>query len=440
MQLDVMNPSPSSSARETRRAERRPTPQRARRRAPLPAAKERHAAKDLDDLYLAEMGKSTLLTPAKELEVGARITNAERTVLVAVASSAAGKRALTNLAEELERGDADIRDILLNPDQEGLDLVRAQEDIRVALASAAAAEPERSRDGAASLAERRFDPEVVASLVGAVRASFASAERDPHDDQVLRAVARAERELKRAKEELVIGNLRLVVLFARKYLGRGVPLLDLVQEGNLGLLRAAEKFDHRRGFRFSTYAAWWIKQSLQRALLDRTLRLPVHVADDRRRIGRARATFTAQHRREATAEELASKTGLSRDRVDNILSLPLQPTSLDAPVGTDGDANLGDFVASNDPGPENEAALHALGGQLTELLALLTPREAEVLRLRFGLASEDHPRQRREHTLEEVGKLLGLTRERIRQIERHALDKLRVRSDRVELRSYLVGR
>lgn len=144
MQLDVMNPISSSSARanEARRVERRPTQHRPRRRTPLPA-KERNAAKDLDDLYLAEMGKSTLLTPAKELEVGARITNAELTVLTALASSATGKRALSSLADQLERGDADIRDILLNPDQDGLDLVRARTDVTAALASAAAADPAR---------------------------------------------------------------------------------------------------------------------------------------------------------------------------------------------------------------------------------------------------------------------------------------------------------
>ena len=254
---------------------------------------------------------------------------------------------------------------------------------------------------------------------------------DVQDAAALVEIGHAQRVLKQSKERLVVGNLRLVVLFARKYLGRGVPLLDLVQEGNLGLMRAADKFDYRRGFRFSTYAAWWIKQALQRALLDRALRLPVHVADDRRRIGKARASFVAQHRREPSAEELAALTNLSKERVETIQNLPAQPASLDAPVGNEDDAHLGDFVPGNSPVPEEEVALRALGTHLEEMIEALSPREQQVLRMRFGLKGT------REHTLEEVGRALSLTRERIRQIERAALDKLRARSERVELRSYL---
>ena len=244
-------------------------------------------------------------------------------------------------------------------------------------------------------------------------------------------IDRAREELKRTKERLVVGNLRLVVLFARKYLGRGVALLDLVQEGNLGLMRAADKFDHQRGFRFSTYASWWIKQALQRALLDRTLRFPVHVADDRRRVGRVRGAFLTQHRREPNGGEIAAISGLARERVENILTLPTQPLSLDSPVGEDGDATLGDLVPGTAELPDAAVALRALGRHLETLMTDLSPREQEVLRMRFGIGDA------REHTLEEVGRALSLTRERIRQIERAALDKLRAREARVELRSYL---
>jgi RNA polymerase primary sigma factor len=376
------------------------------------------------------MGRSSLLTAESEVVVAERIVAAERKMMEALVSAKSGAAALARLASELEHGRLDIRDVLLNPDQQGLDLDLARADVRVALEAAASPDPEVALRAAHALTETRIDPEILESVVQAVRAAAASDGEDS-DVEAIGAIDRARAELKRAKEQLVVGNLRLVVLFARKYLGRGVPLLDLIQEGNVGLMRAADKFDHRRGFRFSTYAAWWIKQALQRALLDRTLRLPVHVADDRRRVGRVRAAFVAQHRREPTADEISKRSGLARERVENILSLPPQPTSLDAPVGEEGDATLGDFVAGSGPMPDESASLHALGGHLEGLLGALTTREQQVLRMRFGIDGL------REHTLEEVGRELGLTRERIRQIERHALDKLRARSERVELRSYL---
>ncbi|MBX3207645.1 MAG: sigma-70 family RNA polymerase sigma factor [Labilithrix sp.] len=379
------------------------------------------------------MAASSVLTAPQELEIGERIAASERTIFDALFASPAGARALGSLAEDLDAGRASARDLILNPDQADLDIIATAELLRTALEAARTGDDASRAAGASQIAKVRLDDDVLAALVASVREASADGGEavDPRDLDALASIERAEVEIERAKGRLVTGNLRLVVLFARKYLGRGVALLDLVQEGNLGLLRAADKFDHRRGFRFSTYAAWWIKQSLQRALLDRTVRLPVHVADDRRRIAKLRAAFVAQHEREPTVEEISALASLAPERVENILTLPPQPSSLDIPVGEDGDARLVDLVPSTAPPPDQTAALHALGDHMGELLARLDERERQILRLRFGL---DHAR---EHTLEEVGKLLHLTRERIRQIEQSALAKLRTMASAKELGSYL---
>lgn len=391
---------------------------------------ERTGAVDVDSMYLAEMAASSILTVEQEVQLAERIISAERALIEALVRAPSGSRALCTLGAELSSGSIDIRTVLLNPDQAGLDLERTAEVMRGALAGSCSHDLELQGAVVDTLAGIRLDGDIVEGVVGAIRDGAATS---IDDAEAAMAIESARRELKRGKERLVVGNLRLVVLFARKYLGRGVPLLDLVQEGNLGLMRAADKFDHKRGFRFSTYAAWWIKQALQRALLDRTLRLPVHVADDRRRIGKVRAAFVTQHRREPLAEEIAKISGLAVDRVQNILTLPAQPASLDTPMGEDGDSTLGDLVAGTSNLPDAEVSLRALGGHIETLMGALSPREQQVLRMRFGMGGV------REHTLEEVGRALSLTRERIRQIERAALDKLRARESRVELRSYLEG-
>lgn len=409
-----------SRARERAEHEVRP---RARR-----TAHERTGSADVDAMYLAEMAASSILTPEQEVQLARRIVAAERSLIEALVRAPSGARALGKLAHELAEGKIDIRAIVLNPDQAGLDLGKTTEIVRGALSGSCSGDPDLQGAVVDTLAGIRLDGDIVESVVTAIREGAATS---IDDAQAAMTIEASRRELKRGKERLVVGNLRLVVLFARKYLNRGVPLLDLVQEGNLGLMRAADKFDHTRGFRFSTYAAWWIKQAIQRALLDRTLRLPVHVADDRRRIAKMRASFLTQHQREATPEEISRVTGLAPERVQNILTLPAQPASLDTPMGEDGDATLGDLVAGTTELPDAAVSLRALGGHIETLMLALTPREQQVLRMRFGMGGA------REHTLEQVGRALSLTRERIRQIERAALDKLRARESRVELRSYL---
>ena len=415
------------------RARARVQPREAPNR-PARTATRRVSSRDgagIDDLYLAEMAESTVLTAIQESEIGERIATAERALFVSLFACPSGARALVDVGDRLASGALPIRELLLNPDQADLDVDGVAKEMAAALGSARVDDVLAREAAAATIAQLRIDDDILQSLVDAVRAATLGETPDRRDLRALDAIRHSETTIDKAKERLVTGNLRLVVLFARKYLGRGVALLDLVQEGNLGLIRAADKFDHRRGFRFSTYAAWWIKQSLQRALLDRTVRLPVHVADDRRRITKLRAAFVAQHEREPTVAELSTLSTLGHDRIENILSLPSQPSSLDVPVGEDGDARLVDLIPSNAPTPDQTASLNALGNQMGVLLTRLDERERQILRLRFGID------QAREHTLEEVGKLLHLTRERIRQIEQAALAKLRTLASAQEMGSYL---
>jgi len=368
------------------------------------------------------------LTADQERQIAQTILDAERNIFDAIASSRHGVIALQQLRHQLQNKKKDIRIVLLNPDQSDLDIDDAGQLVISALGEATSADNEKKQRAITTLCNVRLDPSVTYELAESV---FFHATSSTTEAAAAAQLTQAIANLKQCKERLIVGNLRLVVLFARKFVGRGVALLDLIQEGNLGLMRAADKFDYRRGFRFSTYAAWWIKQALQRALLDRTLRLPVHVADDRRRISKVSAAFLAQHRREPTVDEIADLANLGRDRVSVILALPPQPSSLDVPAGEDSDVALGELIAGPHERPDEEAVQHALERRIETSLQSLTDREQAVLRMRFGLG------QMQEHTLEQVGTAMGLTRERIRQIERKALDKLRAREVFAGLRTFL---
>ena len=245
-----------------------------------------------------------------------------------------------------------------------------------------------------------------------------------------------ERELARRKDEgdelakrkLIESNLRLVMAITRNYTKASVPLLDLIQEGNLGLIRAVEKFDYRLGYKLSTYATWWIRQAITRALADqgRTIRLPVHVADQVRRLLRARRQLAQKYNREPTLAELARETQQSEERVRELLELVENPVSLETPVG-DGESLYGDLIEDvNSLAPHEQSAEHARGEELAEALEQLNPRMRRVLALRFGLDGES-PR-----TLEEVGSQLGITRERVRQLETRALRELRTANPGLE--------
>ena len=435
---------------------------------PLPAKGE-----DPVRLYLKEIGKVPLLTARQEVEIGRRIEVGQVALRRALAGVPMAVSALLEVGDRLRHETISADDVIVLPEGGELDaaeirpvlqafarirrlereIVRLQESLadkrRSAITKANYAKWIAANREAIQkvVAGMPLKPALIDDLVAKLRrhcdrttrlAEEARRGRAVGAPRELRALEReaglprrqlqallgeieqSDREVRRAKKELMEANLRLVVSVAKRYLGSDLSLLDLIQEGNIGLMKAVDRFQYRRGFKFSTYATWWIRQAITRAIADhsRTIRIPVHMVETLNRISRVNRNMINEMGREPTPEELAQRTGVPAKKVRLILESSRKPLSLETPIGED--SELGDFLEDKSAGSPNDTLLgQDLTTQVERALATLSPKEKEILRLRFGIGEEG------EHTLEEVGKRFAVTRERIRQIEAKALRKLR---------------
>jgi RNA polymerase primary sigma factor len=424
-------------------------------------------------LYLKEIGKVSLLSAHQEVEIGRRIEVGQIALRRALAGIPMAVRTLLEVGDRLRHGTLSADDVIVLPEGGELE----PKEIRPVLAAFARvrrlqnaitklAEVEsdrrrsaKSRQNASraiaghreaiqrAVADMPLKPALIDDLVAQVRRHclrldrLAAEGRQGNALSTARELRQLQREaglprrglhalvgeierhdqtVRQAKRELMEANLRLVVSVAKRYLGSDLSLLDLVQEGNIGLMKAVDRFQYRRGFKFSTYATWWIRQAITRAIADhsRTIRIPVHMVETLNRISRVNRNLINEMGREPTPEELAQRTGVPAKKVRLILESSRKPLSLETPIGED--SELGDFLEDKSTGSPNDSLLtQDLTTQVERALATLSPKEKEILRLRFGIGEEG------EHTLEEVGRRFAVTRERIRQIEAKALRKLR---------------